>query len=476
MAPKVAVQPHVAMTGNSSIHRIASPDFEIVDESMSDAAALKSPSRSRGQLTKRPLSVKVVESPTKLKAKPLATEYAFLYQVVQDSDEDVLDDEQDAELEEAVDVEDEELGDNVNMDDEELDEDLDPDDDSDLKDFIVDDDEDIDETLLDEASDPEEAVALSHGDTMYPDTPVPSRIVGSRGVLPLLRLLLHEVQGQRKLVLMPLKISMMILKCIFNVASLKTSPDKSKAIHLLDTLEKEMDDDSASNALNVSEGDQPKEPDVRDNEKEVDLHGMGDGEAMPNVNTSKQKISKTSSKQKTDVTPVKKKSTVASQKKMSAAANVPKGSASFDLSSLGKKVDGEPSSVEPVKVAYKKDCLLVKELPSVCAFANSEDKSEVMKQNGLYDNLPNLSRVKILVSLKDVQPYGLPTIDGVYHSGVVNNFDVNRALNALTFVRSGCYVNIACAIPWILSPIQHGIPSVMKSVLVHGILRSASHL
>ncbi|KAF8888922.1 hypothetical protein CPB84DRAFT_1849479 [Gymnopilus junonius] len=351
------------------------------------------------------------------------------------------------------------------MDDKELDEDLDPDDDSDLKDFIVDDNEDIDKTLLDEASDPEEAVALSHGDTMYPDTPVPSRIVGSKRHAPFTPPLTTRSSGRNK----PQNVDSVSPKArvnapknkhddtvsgrpvaskrIFNVASLKTSPDKSKAIHLLDMLEKEMDDDSASNTLNVSKGDQPKEPDVGDNEKEVDLHGMGDGEAMPNVNTSKQKISKTSSKQKTDVTPVKKKSTAASQKKMSAAANVPKGSASFDLSSLGKKVDGEPSSVKPVKVAYKKDCLLVKELPSVCAFANSEDKSEVMKQNGLYDNLPNLSRIKILVSLKDVQPYGLPTIDGVYHSGVVNNFDVNRALNALTFIRSGRYVNIACCNP-----------------------------
>ncbi|PPQ76732.1 hypothetical protein CVT26_004426 [Gymnopilus dilepis] len=120
----------------------------------------------------------------------------------------------------------------------------------------------------------------------------------------------------------------------------------------------------------------------------------------------------------------------------------PKQKKIFNLSSLTKK---DPNAVH---LQDSRGCLRSGPSPDKCQVANPAQQSQIMKANGLYDDLPNLKAVNYAVtSSSGSKGYGLPTIDRVYERTRFQDFDIERALNAIIFVEDGRFVNLSRIAP-----------------------------
>ncbi|KAF8881523.1 hypothetical protein CPB84DRAFT_1851574 [Gymnopilus junonius] len=400
----------------------------------------------------KPMSVKVIESSKKFKASSPVLDF----HIVEDSDGEVV---SDNELPPTDDMDAEEIGesgDDVDMDEEESADDVGSDVNTSLDGFIVDDDATLDESEQERASEPEDLVALGQGDSLYPDPPVPDRLRGSKR-----KKKAHVITSPPatptadKDLPVHMDASLMKMgagsaKCIFKDSSLKSTAG-SKAIKLLDALENEMKDDI------VTASEEPVKEDVN-----LFVEVLKQPKAAIGVKPKKRAVASMRAKVKKEL----KEDVSEEQKEDASEDKKSKEKKKFNLSSLSKKTDSAPTSTATKQESANSaqgwsdiPCLRVKALPASCGFAESLDKSELMKANGLYDNLPNLQYVSrsfgssyfeaclqmltIIIPPKETRAYGLPTIDAVYESGVIRNFDVEHALTAMTFEQSGRYVNIA---------------------------------
>ncbi|KAF8875739.1 hypothetical protein CPB84DRAFT_1853196 [Gymnopilus junonius] len=414
----------------------------------------------------KPMSVKVIESSKKFKARSVnlscsgKTPMERLYQIMSYPPDDV-----DAE-------EIGESGDDVDMDEEESADDVGSDVNTSLDGFIVDDDATLDESEQERASEPEDLVALGQGDSLYPDPPVPDRLRGSKRCAPTTPPLSTRSSAQRKALPvaasspiqrspkkkarvitsppatptadkdLPVHMDASLMKMgagsakrIFKDSSLKSTAG-SKAIKLLDALENETKDDivtaseepvSLDNSVLPTDRPSTRTQDQVKEDVNLFVEVSKQPKAAVGVKPKKRAAASTRAKVKKEL----KEDVSEEQKEDASEDKKSKEKKKFNLSSLSKKTDSAPTSTatkqESANSAQGRSdipCLRVEALPASCGFAESLDKSELMKANGLYDNLPNLQRVTIIIPPKETRAYGLPTIDAVYESGVIRNFDV----------------------------------------------------
>ncbi|KAF8884441.1 hypothetical protein CPB84DRAFT_1850676 [Gymnopilus junonius] len=415
----------------------------------------------------KPMSVKVIESSKN--SKPGLSPVPDFH-IVEDSDGEVV---SDNELPPTDDVDAEEIGesgDDVDMDEEESADDVGSDVNTSLDGFIVDDDATLDESEQERASEPEDLVALGQGDSLYPDPPVPDRLRGSKRCAPTTPPLStrssakalpvaasspiqRSPKKKARVITSPpatptadkdlpvhmdaslMKMGAGSAKRIFKDSSLKSTAG-SKAIKLLDALENETKDDivtaseepvSLDNSVLPTDRPSTRTQDQVKEDVNLFVEVSKQPKAAVGVKPKKRAAASTRAKVKKEL----KEDVSEEQKEDASEDKKSKEKKKFNLSSLSKKTDSAPTSTatkqESANSAQGRSdipCLRVEALPASCGFAESLDKSELMKANGLYDNLPNLQRVTIIIPPKETRAYGLPTIDAVYESGVIRNFDV----------------------------------------------------